>query len=137
VTEPELLIDAAQLSYPDASGGAVSPRGGDAYEYTADRFENVSGAFLFWGPYLDLKPGVYVADFLGEVEGRFSVEFIHDDGKMRVKQIELDNFDAPACIVLPQAIEKFEIRGLKTRGLKRLKLEGIRLRCVYRGVGAQ
>jgi hypothetical protein len=137
VTEPELLIHPVRLSYPEASSGSVPPRGAGAYEYTADRFDAVSGSFLFWGPYLDLKAGVYVVDFIGEVEGRFSVEFIHDGGKMRVKQIELDDFDAPACVVLVQAVEKFEIRGLKTRELKRLRLEGIRLRCVYLGAGAR
>jgi hypothetical protein len=137
VTEAELLIDAARLSYPDVSGGAAALPITGTYEYAADRFDAVSGSFLFWGPYLDLKAGVYVVDFIGEVEGRFSVEFIHNGGKMRVKQTEFDNFDAPACVVLLQAVEKFEIRGQKTRALRRLRLEGIRLRCVYPGAGAR
>jgi hypothetical protein len=135
VSEVELLIDAVRLSYPEAADGAPEPRAGAAYEYSADRFDQVSGSFLFWGPYLDLDAGVYVLTFIGEVEGEFTVEFIHDMGKMRVKRIDLGDFATPACVVLVRAVRKFEIRGLKTHALRRLRLDGVRLHCVHRVAG--
>jgi hypothetical protein len=136
VGELELLIDAARLSYPEAAGGGPGPRGGGAYDYVADGFDKVSGSFLFWGPYIDLEAGVYVLNFLGEVEGELAVEFIHDMGKIRVKRIGISDFRAPACVVLLRPAAKFEIRGLKTRALRRLRLEGIRLQCAYRAAGS-
>ena len=132
MNDPELLIQAARLTYPDAIGDAPAMHAGDAYEYTADNFDRVSGSFLFWGPYLDLDAGVYVLNFIGEVEGELAVEFLHDTGKMRVKRIGLSDFEPPTCIVLVRAVSKFEIRGLKTRALARLRLEGIRVQCVHR-----
>lgn len=129
--ELELMIGPAELSYPAASDGAAVGRGG-AYEYGQDRFADVAGPFLFWGPYLDLAAGVYVADFHGEVQGRLSLEFVHDSGRMRIKRIDLDDFGKPACIVLLTAVKGLEIRALKTQALERLRLEGIRIQCVYR-----
>jgi hypothetical protein len=137
VSEEELLIDAARLSYPEAAGRTPGRGVGGVYEYAADGFDKVPGSFLFWGPYLDLDAGVYALYFLGQVEGELSVEFIHDMGKMRVKRISLSDLDAPACVVLVQAVKKFEIRGLKTRALHRLRLEGIRLHCVHRVAGSR
>lgn len=126
------MINPARLTYP-AVDGRVAPRYGVAYEYTADRFDQVPGSFLFWGPYLDLDAGVYVINFVGQVEGRLSLEFIHDSGKMRIKRIDLDDFAAPACVVLVRTVRALEIRALKTPTLERLRLEGIRIQCVYRG----
>ena len=136
MSELELLIDAARLSYPEAAGGAPGPRVGGVYDYTADGFGQVPGSFLFWGPYLDLDPGVYVLNFIGEVEGELSVEFIHDMGKIRIKRVSLSDLGTAVCVVLVQAVNRFEIRGVKTRALHRLRLEGIRLHCVHRAAGS-
>ncbi len=95
----------------------------------------MAGSFLFWGPYLDLDAGVYVVKFLGEIEGQFSAEFIHDSGRMRIKQITVDDFEMPACVVLQRSVTRFEIRGIKTRAVERLRLDGVRLNCVYRPAG--
>ena len=134
--ELEQPIDAARLSYPEIAGGAPTPLVGGVYEYTSDGFDQVPGSFLFWGPYLDLDAGVYVLNFIGEVEGELTVEFIHDTGKMRIKRISLGDLATPACVVLIRAVSKFEIRGVKTRALRRLRLEGIRLQCVHRVAGS-
>lgn len=132
MSEQEVLIRPAQLTFAAVTDGAER-RYGAAYEYTADKFDKVAGSFLFWGPYLDLDAGVYVLDFIGEVEGGLAVEFIHDFGRMRIKRLTLGDFASPACIVLVRSVKKFEIRAIKTPTLKQLKLEGIRLHCVYRG----
>jgi hypothetical protein len=130
VSESELIITAAHLTYPTASG-RMSDRYSGTYEYTADHFDNVVGSFLFWGPYLDLGAGVYVLDFIGEVAGRLSLEFLHDAGKIRIKRIDIGEFAAPACVVLVRSVHAFEIRALKTQPLERLRLDAIRLQCVY------
>ena len=133
MTEPELLIYPAELTYPAAADHVPPPRGRTAYQYTAERFDRLPGSLLFWGPYLDLKAGVYVLNFIGEVEGRLSLEFTYDSGRMRIKRIELGEFAAPVCIVLVRAARAFEIRALKTPALDRLRLDGIRLQRVYPG----
>jgi hypothetical protein len=132
VNELELTIGPTWFTYPAAGCGAV-PRYGSSYEYTADCFDRVAGSLLFWGPYLDLAAGVYLLDFVGAVDGRLSLEFVHDSGRMRIKRIELDDFRMPACVVLVEAVNGFEMRALKTRALQRLTLDGVRLQCVYPG----
>ncbi|HEX5319714.1 MAG TPA: hypothetical protein VFW46_11185 [Stellaceae bacterium] len=134
MNEPDLTIDPARLTYP--AGHAPATRYAGTYEYTAECFDKIAGSFLFWGPYLDLDPGVCVVEFLGEVAGQFCVEFIHDSGRMRIKQITVDDFAAPVCLVLRRAVARFEIRGIKTRSLERLKLDAIRLHYAYRPVEA-
>ncbi len=86
--------------------------------------ETFSRTYCFSDRTFRFPAGAYAFSFEGEIEGELAVAFTGNSGRTKIGEASLDSFTRSVSIDLPEAVEKFEIVGMKTPGLKRLILRG-------------
>ena len=113
-----------KLYCPKAGPGSPSLRASDALHFDAETHTEPDGAFLFFGPYIPLNPGVYLFAFRGELDGTLLVDFAHDGGPV-LKEVGITGFDQPVCVVVTKPLGNFEVRGRKTAETRTMRLSAI------------
>jgi hypothetical protein len=126
---PFATVAASQLTVASADGAAPRFAVG-SIEYRGDD-RRQTGARLFWGPYIALPAGVYVARIMGRLEGSLVVEITRDQGNAIIGTATLLDFDDYFCFVLTAPAEDIEIRGIKTGALRGFSLDIIELYQAY------
>lgn len=96
------------------------------FVYDRDRQPGPSDSVLLYGPYLSLSPGRYAFSFVGTIDGRLSVRFTSQFGRVILKKEILDSFDTPILIHIHELAEQFEIVACRTDSLKSVSLSEIR-----------
>lgn len=97
------------------------------FVYDSDRQPGPPDSVLLYGPYLSLSPGRYAFSFVGTINGKLSVRFTCQFGRVILRTEILDNFDAPVLIQIDELAEHFEIVAYRTDSLKSVLLSEIRL----------
>ena len=101
-------------------------------QFSSEDFDDQPvGKHLFWGPYLELKPGVYIATVQGKLKGHLTLEVVYRGGNSVIKKQTIDELNPLVCFVLLQPVQDLEIRAVKTPGFKTLTLEAVSLSCAY------
>jgi glycosyltransferase involved in cell wall biosynthesis len=124
-----LIIPAADLVISGAFAGANRSRSlfhGGAIHYDAARDGAVNQETLFFGPYVSLPAGRYAFKFDGELDGELKLALTAQNGATRIVDATLSNFAERIVFELPEAVERFEIVGVRTPLLRSLTL-----RCAY------
>ncbi len=98
-------------------------RHGDSIVFNAAEHGSIARDIIFYGPYSTISPGVYLFEFNGELDGELKVDFAYQEGAVVLKTLTIDNFLDPVCLTVTKTLEKFEVRGFKTRSLNALKLD--------------
>lgn len=125
----ELTFAAAQFSCPAACRRGAGFH--DSIEYSQQASDAVSEKYVFWGPYIELDPGVYLFTFRGELEGELTFDFACEQGRVSLKTVTLNNFAQPICLVLTEGVKDLELRGIKGAGLKSLRIAALSVTCAY------
>ena len=86
---------------------------------------------IVWGPYIDLRPGVYMLKFVGEIEGSAVMQMTHNGGNSQLKRSIIGSESQTACFILRHPVSDFEIRLARTPSLRRLTLLSLKLCCAY------
>ena len=128
LSERWFTIAAADLTCHDAYlvDGSNRLRRDGVIEFDADRYAAVDEAVLFYGPYITVNSGVYLLTFEGELDGRLTLRFTHQEGRL-IRELSVDSFAKIVCLPLTERYEAWEIVGVRTAALKSLKLAAIRM----------
>jgi hypothetical protein len=122
--DDRLILGPDDLGYPDPyAGGENAIHRNGVIEYD-DRQREVDEPVLFFGPYIDLDPAIYLFRFVGELRGMLRVRFTRQSGTP-IKEVTIDNFDEPLCLVLIREVTEFEVVGEKTPSLVSLRIDSI------------
>ncbi len=121
-----LIFGPDHFSYldPYAGDGEHAIRCNGVIEYDVGRHGEIDEPVLFFGPYICLDPGVYLFRFNGNLQGQLRVRFAHRCG-VPIKEVTLENFREPLCLVLRQEVTDFEVVAGKTPALRSLQIETI------------
>ena len=111
-------------------GGRNALRQDGAIEFDEARHQAGPGQTLFYGPYIALEPGVYLLTFSGSLDGALMLDFAHDGGRS-FRELEVESFARPVCLVVTEPLGDFEVRGRKSPSLRSLRLEGVEVERVY------
>lgn len=133
----EFTIAAADLTCHEAFvvDGENLLRQGDRIEFDADRSATIVEPVLFFGPYRTVEPGVYLFDFAGRLDGTMTLRFTHGQGQP-IKEFSVDSFEPLVCLVLTSRYEEFEVVGERTKALRSMQLQSIRVRHIKTGRAA-
>jgi hypothetical protein len=123
--DDRLVLSPDDLGYPDpyAGDGAQAICRNGVIEYD-DRQRAVDEPVLFFGPYISLDPAIYLFRFIGDLRGVLRVRFTHQSGTP-IKEVTIDNFREPLCLVLSREVTEFEVVGEKTPSLTALRIDSI------------
>lgn len=124
----EIALDAGKLLCPDICKDSDAP---GIIAYSSEFADKIPGHFLFWGPYLELAPGVYLVTFGGRLDGRLTVDFACNRGGTALKSVVVEDLSEAICLVLMQPVGDLEIRATKSAALRRLSLETVTIQCAY------
>lgn len=125
-----MTFGAAQFSSPPCCRNA-----GDFYdviEYTPALAASIPGKHVFWGPYVDLDPGVYVFTLRGSLDGELTFDFACNHGSVSLKSVTLRDLSQPVCLALSEPVKDLELRAVKGSALRLLKLTALSITCAYR-----
>ena len=61
----------------------------------------------------------------GELDGELRIRFAHQGGARVVKELSVNSFGPLLCLPLTSRLDSFEVVGLRTAGLRSMKLQSI------------
>jgi hypothetical protein len=102
-----------------------SLRQDDFLEYDCKIHRAISERTVFWGPYIPLDAGVYLFTFHGRLVGDLVINFSCAAGASVLKEVNVNNFDQPICLIITKPVDEFEVRGRKTDTLEHMRVERI------------
>jgi hypothetical protein len=103
----------------------------ECIEYRDDLSNNISGPFLFWGPYVTLGPGTYLIWINGKLSGNLTLELACERGEMILKECTISDLNSPICLVLTSIAKDLELRAIKSDMTQLFTLESVSIRCAY------
>ena len=120
-----LTLSAADLHIPDAyARGERMTRHLGAICFERDKDGGIREHVLFFGPYVWLPAGTYAFALDGEISGALDLAMTAEQGKRKLARVNVESFDEPIVVDLPEAVNGFEIVGHRTPSLDRLVLRG-------------
>ena len=125
-TNAVLLLSAADLkvhaAYADGRERTIRHVGSICFE--RDKDGEIRQDVLFFGPYVWLPAGTYAFALDGEISGALDLAMTAEEGVRKLARVNVESFDKPIVVDLPEAVNGFEIVGHRTPSLERLVLRG-------------